>query len=79
MKTHHRKNNSNVRTLNSVQNPFERITGFFRLNNFLTFKAKTFNYLLQESSLTKEEEMLKIEAEIKRNQARNYANIVPPK
>ena len=79
MKATHKNLTNRDYTTKSVPASLNRIRGFLRLNTTLGYQTERLNSSIMEFSQTKENEVLKIETEIRRNQGRTYASIVPPK
>jgi hypothetical protein len=82
MKSAHKNLTSSGRLhkLGHVSN--ERIRSVLRLkklNGTLNHTAVVFNSSIIGSNETKENEVLMLELELKRNQARTYAGVVPPR
>ena len=57
----------------------ERIKGFLRIGSTLNQQSEGFKTSITGYSQSKENDALRIELEIKRNQALTYASILPPK
>ena len=76
--THKNLTNSDYTTKSGLAS-LNRIRGFLRLNTTLGYQTERLNSSIMEFIQTKENEVLKIETEIRRNQGRTYASIVPPK
>jgi hypothetical protein len=70
---------NNSKTTKSGYTPPERVRNFFRLKNTLTPKTVSIKSTITGYRPSKEIEMLRIEAEIKQNQGRTYASIIPPR
>ena len=68
--------NFRVNTLN--RSLLERIRNTFSLHT-LGSKINAFNSTITEQAQSKENNALSIEAEIRQNQARSYASIIPPR
>jgi hypothetical protein len=76
--THKNLTNGDCAT-KSVHDSLERVRSFLRLNRTLNYPAEGFKSSITWYRENKENEALRTEVEMKRNQARIYASVVPPK
>jgi hypothetical protein len=79
MKTTHKNLTISDYTAKSSHVSLKRIKGFLRLNTTLNYPTEGFKSSIKGFSETKENEALRTEAEIRRNQSRIYESIIPPK
>ena len=79
MKATHKNLTRSDYTTKSGHVSLERIKGFLRINSALSYPKEDFISSNIGFCESRENEALRAEVEMKRNQARTYAGIVPPK
>jgi hypothetical protein len=79
MKTTHKNLTTTDYATKSSHLLLERIRNILKLNSVLNYPAEGFKSSIIVLSETKENQILRNEAEIRRNQTRVYAGIAPPK
>ena len=79
MKATHKNLTRSDCTTKSGHVSLERIRGFLRINSALNYPKEDFTSSNIGFCENRENEVLRAEVETRRNQARTYAGIVPPK